>query len=464
VIAAAGYAVGLARPEACRSRAVQVPFSSERPRGSAVSDTGPPRRQDAEVGPLWHDRLSRLGILLLPIGAVSIRHWLSGFFVALAVLGLLRLNRRRRALLSEERLLLWAMVTFFGVYLITALANGWGPQQTRHLESEVRFILFIPLYLLLREVPGAARALLWGSVLGAVALGTQASWEVLAMGHPRAEGAYSPNLLGPFAAWIAVLVLLLRKQFSGARSWLPVVAVVFAFAALFFSVSRGAYLGFAVMIITWLLLERPNRRDFAALGIALLVAGGLFGGSPQAERVTIVLDDFKAYFAMPDPAAADLSHSAVGHRLEAWRAAWMIFRDHPLTGVGRGNYWRIVTEYADGVRVNRVASLHGHPHNVFFELAASKGILGLLSFLFIVAAVLRIFFKVRGFAPAIANGGIVFVAGFLAFGLTDASPLIKNSYVSFLLFYLALLVALAQPFNALQSGQARCQSVKAVSQ
>ena len=63
-------------------------------------------------------------------------------------------------------------------------------------------------------------------------------------------------------------------------------------------------------------------------------------------------------------------------RADVWPEYFQLFLDHPLTGVGLGVGWE-------------TNSVGQEPHNLFLELGAETGIVGLLAFFFLLATIIR---------------------------------------------------------------------------
>lgn len=61
-------------------------------------------------------------------------------------------------------------------------------------------------------------------------------------------------------------------------------------------------------------------------------------------------------------------------RLVLWKVAWRMFCDHPLTGVGPGNYLTAFPLYFKGVLDNQ--AVWGSAHNLYLHQLAERGLLG----------------------------------------------------------------------------------------
>ena len=121
-----------------------------------------------------------------------------------------------------------------------------------------------------------------------------------------------------------------------------------------------------------------------------------------------------------------------------WRAAKYFFPDHPILGVGPGNYQATAKRYAEEGKVNPAIAEHGHPHNSFLEALYSKGIIGLISLLLLLYYPFYVLFKTRQQARVSAGMGMIHIIGISGFSLFDASPILFNNYTSILLLGIAV--------------------------
>ncbi len=125
------------------------------------------------------------------------------------------------------------------------------------------------------------------------------------------------------------------------------------------------------------------------------------------------------------------SGSAV--RLEMWRAGWLVFRDAPVLGVGRGHYTGAVQQYVEQGRLPPAVAQHSHAHNAYVDMLIAGGVVGLVLFLGVLFYPLYYLFKSYRLSPETAIFGILHITGFAAFSLTDASTIIKGNFVSIFL-------------------------------
>lgn len=297
---------------------------------------------------------------------------------------------------------------------------------------------------------------LWtGVTVGAVLAGVTALTQVVVFEMPRATGtegnaivfgdlallmgALSVALVGPATNWWSAAGRAHRVGLA------TTAAAVGGAVASLLSGSRGGWLAIAPAAII-LLRYRPRttggpgsprrpsialRRDHvvrAAVGATALIAVTAAAGGMPFDRLDAGVDDITGYVAgeaaTPDVTPVDPAGTTIGARFEAWRAAADAVADHPILGIGWGNLQshferQVVTEG----RHHRIAEFT-HAHQQVLGAWASSGIVGAAAFVAVVAVPARHFRRAARSADdeqrAIGAAGLVVVASFVVFGLTEA--------------------------------------------
>lgn len=204
-------------------------------------------------------------------------------------------------------------------------------------------------------------------------------------GNPGDLGAYLvlPCLLAQAALWE-------RRR----RAWLWGAALALDLYALVLCQSLTALAGLLAgsLVLWWKLL--PRRRFVvvvvvAAAGLAVATAGV----PPLRQRV-----------------AAKARSLEQGHvnlfltgRLDGWRAAAWMFRQHPLVGVGHGAYQAVFTEAKltlldEGVRFLAAQQnpTFANAHNEYLEVAADCGVVGLAALVWGLVVLVRRLRRIDG--------------------------------------------------------------------
>jgi O-antigen ligase len=149
--------------------------------------------------------------------------------------------------------------------------------------------------------------------------------------------------------------------------------------------ARGAWLGAFCGLGTGLFLVRPrwSRTSLAvavAAGVAVVIAASKPGRYNPRDA-----GDRKRYAAVVQVVeeSFDSRSTALRTRVGLWRRSLAMVREHPLVGVGPGNWPVVFPRYAEpGARRDSVLSATLAPrqaHNDLIERAAETGLLGLLA-------------------------------------------------------------------------------------
>jgi len=96
-----------------------------------------------------------------------------------------------------------------------------------------------------------------------------------------------------------------------------------------------------------------------------------------------------------------------------WSTSFNIFKDHPLFGIGFGNFPEFYQRY-----LKVPSEIFGHAHNDFLNVAVNAGIVGFLAFIFMWVVFLKNLLrrykeKKEGYAKALILGGVLSVVAFL---------------------------------------------------
>lgn len=385
----------------------------------------------------WRERAVYLLLFLFPLFGVSLDHWFGAIYALIFLLSLTCVfGKSESRLYLEERLLLYFMVIYFASFILSALANEWTEVQTRYLGVEIRYLAIIPVYLMLRSYRDAGYWLLMGCMVASLTIAAQAYCDVYALNKLRASGAYSPNLIGPFAALIAAWILVVWK-FHCSRGWVLILLLVAAIFAVALSGSRGAYIGLIVMTLMIVIFTLSRWQRYAATALVVVGLLGIYGAVDEVKtRVNLAASEVGAYFSDDQDGNFEQPLSGTAVRFEMWYLSGKIFLNNPVFGIGRGNYVDAASRYVEAGDIHPDAEDHAHPHNAYIEMLVSRGAVGLCVFLLMIICPLYYFYSTRKQAPYTALLGIVHIVGFMVFSLTDASTFLKGNFVSIFLLFL----------------------------
>lgn len=242
---------------------------------------------------------------------------------------------------------------------------------------------------------------------------------------------------------LAILPLAIFCGLTESKRWLRIAGggcallIVFGVALTF---SRGAAIGFVVLTIAMLLLRLIKIRHLAilVLGVVIVLAA--------VPSYLVRLSTLSTIPALTSTAGNETADSAAASRGTENLAAFLIASDHPIFGVGPGEYPDFYQRYAERVRdysnslsVN-VKYAARQAHNLYLGILAETGLTGLLTFLGVLGATLLQLFRIRRRCLAdrreLANLASAFIASVLAYMITGV--FLHLSYQRYFWLFLAL--------------------------
>ena len=208
--------------------------------------------------------------------------------------------------------------------------------------------------------------------------GTDVFGRPIALPH-RLTASYSKPIVVIMIAWTFMPFLfgrLVKKQ-----TLLALAFAALTLTAILLSGERMAFI-FSILSIILVTVFVPNFRKTGIISLFIIVIGmaGLMAMKPglydrQVKSTIAVISN------LPDSPYGVIWHSAID-----------IIRDHPITGIGMGNFRLICPDSkygpddAKGLGYSRCAS---HPHNIYLEWLTEGGIIGLTGFILAMFFVLR---------------------------------------------------------------------------
>jgi O-antigen ligase len=200
-------------------------------------------------------------------------------------------------------------------------------------------------------------------------------------------GAGDPNILAAGLLPALVLAIMLAATARGpGRRAVALLALPLLIVGIVLTQSRGAFVGLIAIIVAGLWFT-PGRRleiGLATLVVVAIAAAALAADPTALARVTGNKD------------------SSSSGRSDLWTVAWRVSEDHPVVGVGLGNYKVVAPDYVRRpgqlTEVNLIADEPHVVHNTYLGLLAESGVIGVSIFLaIVVAAVDAVRRAARGF-------------------------------------------------------------------
>lgn len=311
---------------------------------------------------------------------------LAGVLVALSWLATLAIRSTvRRGFIASHPTLTFAVVAFLGW---SAISLAWAKQPSVGVTSITRYGLNLLLLPIVYAAIRNRRHVLW--LVGILVAGAALSalyGIVFARGSALAEGTSRLAGSGQDANYLAALLVsgvVLAVALLSIRTLPPLVRAL-AFGA--------------VLLMLVALIDTVSRSGMIGLGAALL-AGIVFAGRGRrfvfvAIAAAIALSVVAYYVSVASPAARARITTVQGGsgRTNIWSVGWRIVQAHPINGIGVGNFPDTTIDYL--LQPGSIASstfIVDKPqvaHNIYLEILAELGVVGLALFLGIVGFLLR---------------------------------------------------------------------------
>lgn len=398
------------------------------------------------------------GVAGLPTGNAS------AFALLLAVPVVLAVVVGRQPLVVTPALAL--MVAWLVVLVVSSIAAGAdggdaGPAAMTTFLTE-GLVLYVLVVNAVRS-PAMLRWVIWalliaGGTMGAISVWQEAThaYHQTLLGFAQINDAafkvgdtvngklLRPRLSGPIGEqnrYGQILLVLVPLAVSRIRveqrlvlRALAAALTVLILAGIVLSFSRGAAVALAVVAVAMVVIGFVRLRHLLVTALALAVL------------VMSIVPDYglrvRSLGAADTATAVDSrADAAIRGRATENLAAFATFRDHPLLGAGPGGFFRRYSQEEANKLGLRFLGKNRRAHNMYLEIAADTGIVGLGAFLAIVAVTLAQLWRVARLWAALGREDLSVLAQafFLALlAYLASAAFLQLSYQRYFWFLLAL--------------------------
>lgn len=345
-----------------------------------------------------------------------------------------------------DRILMYILLAVFSISLVITLLHR---ESLNALDQSSRYLLVIPILILLRKFPPDVRFIWAGLACGAIGAAGIAYWQINVQGIARATGFVTSAIpFGGIALSMGAMCLAglpwARTQGQLRNIWTLILGLGFC-AGVYCSIasgSRGTWLALLPIAILFIISFGGWVKGYRGTAVAFVIAGTLAALLFANDTVQSRYDS--AHRELSNYLGNNYADSSIGERLEAWRAALINVRKKPLTGWSTDAYrQQIADQVSRGEIASSVATL-SNSHNNYLEIWIFQGSIGLAALLSLFFYTFYVFAKrIRDEDPrnrSIALAGATLVASFSSFSLTQVI-LGRNNGVMFFLLTLLILWA-----------------------
>lgn len=292
------------------------------------------------------------------------------------------LSKRPRLRLSREDK--WLAYLLLAVFLVGLFIYVYHGNRLNSLDLPSRYVVTVPVLLLLLGTPPRLSWLWAGLIAGCVSGAVLALWQAVALGLYRPSGFTGVIQFGDLGLAMAVFCVAglfwAAGQARHARQW-QLALVLGALAGGCVSIisgSRGGWIALPLVLVLFL-VAFLNRQNLArAVGLLLVLCVGLVvlvATVPSlGTRYGQAVSDVQKF----DDGVADTS---IGARLALWDALFIMIPQKPVLGWSKKDYKIELKRLVVEKKAKPVVLLLANTHNNYLELWAFQGFVGLLAVL-----------------------------------------------------------------------------------
>lgn len=315
-----------------------------------------------------------------------------------------------------------AMFSTIIAIAINQIATGSGAPGPYDYPSRIAASIF--LFWLFLQIPAQRLTLAkWGWVAGVIFCTIKLYF------MPR-ESSGRPDL----ALWFIELVMLLcvlawvcigwnnpqNKRAFIAQTSMQMLAGTSGLYAAYISETRSIWIALPVFLLLALVVyikRWNNRKLLLVIACMATIVFVLSNTTIVKKRIHEAQENISLFTAGVD------TNTSIGTRFQLWQASWMLFKEHPLIGIGQQNYVETMQELASQKIITPHAARFVHSHSEILYKMMTYGVFGLAAILMMYLVPAWYFAKhLRDDDHEIKTSalmGLCVCTGYMIFGLFD---------------------------------------------
>lgn len=360
----------------------------------------------------------------------------------------------------------WLFITsLFFYFMVNVISAAIHSLPLKSYDLPSRYLLAIPVYLLLIAYPANKNCFWSGLIIGAIGAGCIAIYQRYFLGGIwwRVGGFINPIQFGDICILISGLLSCgLLLYFNGNKSnhrfkkyivFFLFIGIILAVLASLLSWTRGGWLAIPFIVLVFFKASAPSAKRkifllFSFFSVFILI---LFIFLPKSnsvkERVLQSATEIKIYLA------GEQAPDSVNIRMKMWSNGIEAFEDKPF--IGWGDLSSIKLNYAPDWEAINLQGDFNHLHNSFIDELAKRGVVGFAALIFLLGVPFYYFLGVMrsGHINVVPFGaaGIILILSVIVFGFTQVFTA-HNSGVMVFVFYLVIIKAYCRNILNIESG------------
>jgi putative inorganic carbon (HCO3(-)) transporter len=225
---------------------------------------------------------------------------------------------------------------------------------------------------------------------------------------------YNPNV---FAGFLGVTISFSLSRFVyNSNDKLNIANIIISSICIILTYSRGGFIGLMSAVVILLIIKRDKR--IALYLICMILLFFYANHTPDINRISMASKDSSRVF-----------------RVEVWKAAINMFFNNIITGHGVGTTWYALSGFSD-----KLWSFIFHAHNLYLQISAEMGIIGLAAFVYFSIKNLLQAYKLQKAFDAepytyVFVGFIMAFISVLVHGMADSVAVVPNLSIAIINYY-----------------------------
>lgn len=339
--------------------------------------------QQARIGKYLSTLYSLSFFLIFPAVVINYyfgKHTIHVFMVLSLLVAIFHFRLYNSFYSNEKTLVKWTLLIFLYTVISGYLLHSPGPNSRYWPSIENQLNWLLPLLLLTSLYLGwikiRLRDLKLIIALSAIAAGPCMFYNMI-MGLHRLQMIHGhPIDFGDLSMLLGLFSLLFLIEEKGQRTKiLYLAAFLCGLGASLYSGSRGGWIG--LPMVAWLFWRWQflSRRQwgiiiFCIVGFGLLIA---FTDNSIKHRLLLINRDIQFWLE-------GNSETSIGHRFEMWKVALHGFAEHPVFGVGLGEFFAYKSSIIGVGDAPEYILRYKSPHNEYLNVLFSFGAIGFLAY------------------------------------------------------------------------------------
>jgi O-antigen ligase len=391
--------------------------------------------------------LLSISLGLMPALVLSIHHGGNIAAITLFLLSIIHLILHRPinfSLNTKEKILISSLLLLPVIIIFDVILRDL---RLKYLDYYLRFILVIPIYFALRQAKISLKYFFIGILFGAISAGIFALYQLNFASVTNIHGYIMKINFGNISLLLGImsisgLFLLQGVHYKKTLFFICLLAFIFGLTASILSGTRGGWVAlpfFASLFLIYTPIKKWKKvSSIIALILALFIA---YSSSPYFKsRADSAYNNVSTYLYYNGSKAINTSE---GIRFELWKAAWFMSTEHPIFGVGSGQFDDTLRDKIDTGEIPQI-HVFDHAHSEPLQILVTTGIIGFLSYIFLYVGTAYYFYSSLKLGSTykiryLSILGLMLVGGFFIFGLTNYS----FGHQVMVLFFAVMVITLA---------------------